>query len=507
MIDTQHCEQWKRLSPRMLLVHPSYELLRELPLLIAVVVFSPPLGNRVWLVALIGLIAGVGVTRWFTTTYRIEPDPETGRIQLRTGLLRRRVLSVPRNRIRSVQTDAGLLHRMLGLTVLRVSTGQNAAGDDTFELNALRSADVPVLRAQLLAHAGQPVLAADPATPATELARWRPSWLRYSPLSLSGLALAAAAVGALYQSAIWPAVQTSVIRPSWIDAAERAGVGRTLTVIAAVLVVVSMALAVLRSLVTYGNLLLTRSTGPKGEVLVLRYGVLRVREHNYDMRRLRGGTLRQPLLVRLFGGARLDAAMTGVTGEGESSILLPPCPSAVAEQVLASLVADPDAVSGPLRRHGPAATRRRWTRALLLPLGVGSGLAAATAFAAVPLWCWPAWAALTVLGAMLAADRAHALGHRVDEHWLSARTGSWERRRYCVATAGIVGWTVRQSWFQRRAKVATLIAATAAGVKAYRVVDVPQQWAWSVAAQASPWVADSAWARPNSAGGGSGGTR
>jgi putative membrane protein len=94
--------------------------------------------------------------------------------------------------------------------------------------------------------------------------------------------------------------------------------------------------------------------------------------------------------------------------------------------------------------------------------------------------------------AALAADRARVLGHRVDERWLSARTGSWEQRRYCIATAGIVGWTVRQSWFQRRAGLATLIAATAAGVKAYRVVDVPQDWAWSVIAQASPWLADSA---------------
>jgi putative membrane protein len=97
--------------------------------------------------------------------------------------------------------------------------------------------------------------------------------------------------------------------------------------------------------------------------------------------------------------------------------------------------------------------------------------------------------------ALLAADRAGALGHRVDPQWLSARTGSWEQRRYCIATAGIIAWTVRQSWFQRRAGVATLIAATAAGVKAYRVVDVPEEWAWSVAAQASPWVADSVWAR------------
>lgn len=79
--------------------------------------------------------------------------------------------------------------------------------------------------------------------------------------------------------------------------------------------------------------------------------------------------------------------------------------------------------------------------------------------------------ALTVGAALLAADRARVLGHRVDARWLTARTGSWEQRRYAISTDGIIGWTVRQSWFQRRAGVATLIAATAAGVKAYRVID------------------------------------
>lgn len=487
---------WQRLSPRMLLVHPLHEVLRELPLLIAVVVFGSATDNRDWVLAVIGVIAVVGVTRWFTTSYRIEPDPEAGRVQLRSGLLRRKVLSVPRNRIRSVETDARLLHRLLGLTVLRVSTGQRAATADTaFELNAVDSAQAPGLRAMLLAHTGQPVPTPTEPARATVLARWRPSWLRYSPLSLSGLVMVGAAVGALYQSGVWAALQQSPVSRSWLEAAERFVLQHGVTLIAAVLVAVAMLLAVLRSLITYGNLVLTRSAGAAGDVLVLRYGLLRVREHSYDMRRLRGGTLRRPLLVRVFGGARLDAAMTGITGEGESSILLPPCPRATAEEVLTGLIGDPAVVSGPVRRHGPAATRRRWTRALLVPMAAGAGLAAAAAVGDVPQWCWPAWAAMTVGAALLAADRARALGHRVDAHWLSARTGSWEQRRYCISTAGIVGWTVRQSWFQRRAGVATLIAATAAGVKAYRVIDVPQEWAWSVAAQASPWVAQSRWTR------------
>ena len=152
-------------------------------------------------------------------------------------------------------------------------------------------------------------------------------------------------------------------------------------------------------------------------------------------------------------------------------------------------------MSGPVHAHGPAATRRRWTRALALPAVAAVALIVAAQFVTVPIWAWIALAVLTLCSALLAADRSRALGHRVDDSWLVARAGSVERRRDCIAAAGIIGWTVRQTFLQRRAGVATLVAATAAGVKQYQVLDVPAELAWSIAATASPWVADSEWAR------------
>jgi putative membrane protein len=187
--------------------------------------------------------------------------------------------------------------------------------------------------------------------------------------------------------------------------------------------------------------------------------------------------------------------MTGVHGAGESSILLPPCPVATAESVLTGLVGNSDVVTGPLRGHGRRAAARRWTRALGLPALAGVALAVLTATLGAPVWLWPAWVVVMAGCALLAGDRVRALGHRVDSRWLVAGGGSLERRRDCLATAGIIGWTVRQSPFQRRAGVATLVAATAAGTKRYPVIDVPENQVWAVAAQASPWVADSVWAR------------
>jgi putative membrane protein len=488
---------WRRLSPRMLLVHPVHDLLRQLPLLVGSIVLGSATNNPLWSLLGLALIVGFGVARWFTTTYRIDDEE----VQLRTGVLRRNALSVPRNRIRSVQTDARLLHRLLGLTVLRVSTGQETKGDNVFELDAVEADQVPRLRGILLAGSTQSAPSTgDDATaalpPAVVLARWAPSWLRYSPLSLSGLLMIAAAVGLTYQAGFGAALQRSHAAESGVEAAQRFGVLASVSVLVVGVVLASVLLAVARSLLTYGNLVLSRQDGSDAGALHLTHGLLRVREHTYDMRRLRGGSLREPLLVRALGGARLDAVMTGVDGAGESSLLLPPCPAATAHGVLTALVDDAAqdwVATGPLHGHGPAAARRRWTRGLLLPALALIALAVLAGTVGVAVWVWPVWVVLTACCALLAADRVRALGHRVAGNWLVTRRGSVERRRDCIETPGIIGWTVRQTWFQRRAKVATLVAATAAGTKRYEVVDIPAESAWATAARASSWIADCAW--------------
>lgn len=474
---------WRRLSPRMLLVHPIHQLLGQLPLLIGAVVLGTATGDAKWSIAVVALMIGYGIAQWYTTTYRIDAE----QLQRRDGVLSRRVLALPRNRIRSVSTDARLLHRLLGLVVVKVGTGLEGAGDTQFELDAIPVGEVAALRALLLAE-----VPAEVVSPPQEqvLARWQPAWLRYSPLSFTGLAMIVGAVGVVYQTGVVAVLRDSALARAGLDLAERLGVVAAVAVAAAVMLAASVLLSVGRSLVTYGNLLLSR----RDEVLHLAHGLLRLREHAYDVARLRGVTLREPLLVRLFGGARLDAVMTGVNGAGEASLLLPPCPRDTGERVLAELTA-PVVVEGALRPHGRAAVRRRWTKAFTFPALVLVALVVWEAWGSVPAWLWVALALFGVASGWLAFDRARALGHRVGDGWLVTRAGSLDRRRDGLAVDGIIGWTVRQTVFQRRAGVATLVAATAAGVKAYRVLDVPEELAWDVAAAASPWVADGEWVR------------
>ncbi len=446
----------------MLLVHPVHEVVRQLPLLIGSVVLGSATGNSLWSVAALVLLVVFGVARWFTTTYRIDAE----QIQRREGVLQRKVLSVPRNRIRSVSTDARLLHRLLGLTVVKVSTGQEAKGDAEFALDAVRSDEVAGLRAILLADSRRPAWPPPTSKQAPRervLARWQPSWLRYSPLSFTGLAMIAAAVGVVYQTGAVAALEDSRLataRTRRRRAARRrrhrgrggarradrlgAAVGRTFA-----------------GHVRQPGAVAARRRGRRKECCTSQHGLLRVREHTFDMRRLRGGTIREPLLVRMFGGARLDAVMTGVDGSGEASLLLPPCPVATAEGVLTELIGRSDVVSR--RAARPRAGRH--------PQALDAGPDASRAARGRAGRAWQFVAAVPAMG----VDAVR----RVDRRWrvpgrrpgprarpsggrrLAGRpAGSLDRRRDCISAAGIIGWTVRQTLFQRRAGVATLIAAT-----------------------------------------------
>ena len=76
---------WQRLSPRMLLVHPVHEVIRQLPLLVSSALLGSATGNPAWLLFGLVSVVGLGLARWFTTSYRIDADE----VVLRTGVLQR----------------------------------------------------------------------------------------------------------------------------------------------------------------------------------------------------------------------------------------------------------------------------------------------------------------------------------------------------------------------------------------------------------------------------------
>jgi putative membrane protein len=479
---------WLWLSPRSLVVRPVTDLIRFIPVLVGVLFFGSARGSgSYWGFGFAALAIVTSLVRYCTTRYRITAE----RIYLRHGLLNQEVLSVSLDRIRSVDLSAHVLYRVLDLRRVMVGTGRNDRREgENIRLDALRRADAEALRAALLT--APP--AAAPRTEATthastELARLHPAWVRYAPLTLTGLVIVGVVIGSGFQvidathldpGAIGP-VHRLAVRFGDLPAAQQVIAG---ALAAAILL---MALSVAGYVALFWNFRLSR---PDPGVLRVSRGLLSTRTTTIDTRRLRGAELSEPLLLRLAGGARCLAITTGLrVGHGAErggSLLLPPAPRAAARDVAAAVLQVPaDLFTGALTRHGPAARRRRYVRALGGAVAVIAVAAALAIAGIVPAWA----AALALIGlplaAALAADRYASLGHRLAGGWLITATGTLVRRRSVLSVDGIIGWRIHQSWFQRRQGLVSLAATTAAGRQHYVAHDIPVGEALAVASAAT----------------------
>lgn len=485
--------EWQRLDTRMLLVHPIRELMRFLPALIGLFLAGAASGRGSWFqLAAIVIPIGLGLAKYYTTRYRIHAD----RVELKRGLLSTHILSTPLDRVRTVDLTASPVHRVLGLSTVRIGTGTAAKlGEDGLDLDGLPAGRARALRAQLLTSiASAPV--ADPATgePAPVVAgerlvaRFEPGWLRYAPFTSAGFVLVAGILGAGSQL---------VDGLGLFDDFDGEAIDETLTGLGALVVlptaliavgVLAATFSVLGYLVANGNFALSH-TLPDGSWHVRR-GLLTTRETSLDDDRLRGVAIGEPWGLKLVRGGRLSAIVTGLDrSESGSSALLPPTPRALVDRVAADVIGTPDPVHAPLVDHGPRARTRRYTRALLPSLVIA---VVPVVLAVITDLRWLAVLAVLplLLGLGLGFDRARSLGHALVDGWLVARSGSLMRKRELLATDAIIGWNLESTWFQRRAGLATLVATTAGGRQSVTVLDVPESTALDVAATSVPGLLD-----------------
>ncbi|MFF1635073.1 PH domain-containing protein [Leifsonia sp. NPDC058248] len=469
-------EPWRRLNPRMLLVHPLRELIRYLPVLLIALIAGAAGGEPWWAYVLSGLGVVFGILRFFTTTFRITPT----HVQVKSGVLGRRTLSAPRDRIRSVDVDSTLLHRLFGLAVVKVGTGASH-GQDELELNAVALSEVPALRAELLRLAATEDTDDDGTARApANLSGWQPRWVRYAPLTLSGVASIVVVAAAALQLNFFeggiltrlPVVQQGIGWVAHLPLLTTALWG------AGGLIVIASLVAMARYALSYGGFAIHRA---RPTTLHIAHGLLRARQVTLDETRLRGVLLSEPLSLRAAGAASAHAIMTGLGRQrGGVALIAPPGPRDEALRIAAEVLGTSEPLDVPLIEHGPRAHRRRYTRA--------ATFAGVLAFAALVLQLlgivgplvWWAFAVIVPASALIAEDRWRGLGHALQPGWLIARSGSLNRRRAVLATDGIIGWTIRRSFFQRRAGLATLIATTAAGRHRVVIPDLPDSQVWPI---------------------------
>ncbi|MET9950834.1 PH domain-containing protein [Streptomyces sp. NPDC006339] len=482
-------EEWRRLAPRTLLAGAAVLCGvaggAALPATLTLAGSRPLWQAVAWVLAgAVLLVGGGSAADWVRlrrTRYRIGPE----RVDLHTGLLVVTRRSLARERIRSVDLTANPLERLLGLVKVRIGTGEHAGGDSTLELDLVTRAEGERLRRTLLARAAT----GDPGHDGV-LAALDPRWIRYAPLSFVAPLLGGAAAGAVLQVSDWFGVQDTVLH--WIgDRFQDVSLVWTIVDLALLATLVGVIGALGLWIEMWANYRLEREAGG---TLRVRRGLLTARSVSLEERRLRGIELVEPLGVRMVRAARVDAVATGLAQNDDDKHadlknLLPPAPRAVADRVAAQVLREPEPPTGaPLAAHPPAARTRRLRWALWTALGPAAVLAVLGVLLTPVLLYVAAGTAVVLVpaGVVLALDAYRNLGHGVSGAYLVTRSGTVRRSTVALQRSGVIGWTVKQSWFQRRAGVLTLSATTAAGEGAYDILDAGEGQGLAFAAEAVP---------------------
>jgi putative membrane protein len=455
--------------------------------------------------ALAGLTLGLvhHVVRWATFTYRVYDD----RIVLRKQLIGRSTKTIPLERVRGVDVSSGPVHRLFRLAVVHIDAAAGGGGADEAVLNAISQDETARLRYELLGARGErgargelggpelagiapgwdgPLTAAGPA--AAQLVRARRRWYLYAPLSGAYLLTPFALIGSLLGGVYNLSDDFGLITQRRVESFGRHVSGLPLVAGVAALAVIVLAMPVV-SVVVFAlfnwNFTLTSRAG----AIVAERGLLTRRSVTLERRRIRGVELVANPMERLAGVVRLRALVTGLADAAHRGTLLPASPSEVAEEIAGRVLgAVPGSAAGPtapLVRHPEAARARRVVRAVAPPLG-----AAALAGLAGQRWALVTCLALTVLAVPLGLDRYRQLGHALDDVHLAVRSGSLRRRHVIVERRAVVGWQLRQTVFQRRLGLATLVAAVGAGDGEVTALDMAAADAVALARQITPgWVA------------------
>ena len=489
---------WRRLDPRMLLVHPVVELAKFLPVLVGVFVLGSNGNQGWWQLIGVGIPVALGIMRFLTTTFRITPS----QIELKRGLIGRKVLTARLDRVRAVELTSTPIHRILGLAKVEVGTASGAKqDDDKFALDSLPLEAARHLRVALL-HRGDAV-ASDESLPRghdshdaepemsvedEQLLTFDPGWVRYAPLTSSGNVIAAGVL-AVFGQFSEQIGHKFFSDPDLQHSVENLSPGVVIPGAIVAFFVLGAIFSVLGYYVANWGFSLARDS--RGRTFHVRRGLLTSTETSLERERVRGLSVDEPIGLRLAHAGRLYAITTGVSrSESGRTSLVPPAPRTVIDKTGTRVLESSEPLTVPLVQHGPAARRRRWTRALvpavLVPVIV------TVLVLTTPLLVWVVLPSLLAIpiSAFLAFDRYRRLGHGLTDLHLVVRSGSLRGRRDIVQRTGIIGWNLHQSWFQRRAGLVTLVATTAAGSQAYAALDIPESLAIALAHDAVPGLVE-----------------
>jgi putative membrane protein len=449
-------------------------------------------------VAAAALAGLVGLIPWLTTTYRVTGT----HLEVRRGLLNRTRLTARIDRVRSVDLQSTLVHRIVGVTKVSIGTGVD---ESQISLDSLTKEAAAELR-RVLIHGtriddaglvAQPHDAVDRAAADGEIiAKLNWSWIRYAPLNLKNLAIAlggmAALAGFFADALPWDRIWME-LAPNQIESVPLDKVVRVALIAAAVALVAALVVWVVGSCVGYAvrwwGLQVVREGGRDGTVLRRSHGLTSTRVTTVEEAKVRGASSSSGPLIRLAGGADLTLLTTGL--DDNNPAVLPTAPDNIVNALSGNILGE-DALSAPLTAHGSRVRRRYWFHTLRGVVGVAFLSLGAT----VAIWhltgLWLGWIPLAAsmivlaIGLPSAELRYRHLGHALTDRYVVARTGSYSTVTTALETDGIVGWRFTQGPFDRRLGLAQLTAMTAAGREQVDIPDIPLDAAVALTAAATP---------------------
>ncbi|CCH33141.1 PH domain-containing protein [Actinosynnema sp. NPDC047251] len=497
---------WERLSVRMVWVNLVRLVLSIVPGVLATVVLNTPAGP-VWpllIASAIGVFATVlAFLRFLVTRYRVTGD----RVERKSGWLVRQYRYVPRDRIRSVDSSVRLRHRLAGVRVVHIGSGESRS---SFKLDALTIPTAEALRRQLMPDgadepaprpvaeeepgqaAEQSAVEPEPGPPEEVLARFRKPWVLYEMFSVWAIFAFGAPVFGLYWTLQPFGVDLLEIVQGLVDY-ERRGFWWSLALCCAVAYPLGVVVLGLGFVMANWDFALVRTATKGRPALLTRRGLLSTRTVYRDETRIRGLHFKEPLLWRWLGLTRTSVVTTGLKGgsdENGAAGILPRVRLWEAREVAAKvLTGEPSPMEAPLARHPRGALTRRLIWATYGPAALAGVLFWLGATDALPDWAWWIGVALWPVALLAAAFAYLALGHALSGSYLVVRRGAFTRSTVALQNRAVIGWTLRQSIFQRMGRRVTVQIPTPAGERHYVLPDAGTRQALAFVAAATPDLA------------------
>lgn len=471
----------RRLHPLTLLFDIGADLRRAFIPLIAVVFFSrsrPDEWGLVTPLLLVAITTLVALVRYFTFTYRYEPND----LVIRSGVFVRNERHIPYERIQNIDAVQNLGHQLLGVMKVQVQTGAGAEPEAT--LSVLPREALEEMRARAFAGRAAPVAPGEPVAatvtaPEEAATRGSPTapgrvllTIPTRELLLSGfidnrgLVLVLGAIGVLTQLDPLPDIAADRFA-DWIPGVTAADFSlaqltgsRTVMLIASAIIALLLFVRILSTVwaaIRLHDFQLSRH----GDDLRLEYGSFTRVTATIPARRIQTIAIHETVLHRWLGRAALRVTTagggTGASGGAEREWLAPILHRAQIAPLLTELQPGVTLDDVAWRRPHPGAFARVARRSAAIVIAVAGASAFLIAEWAITL------GALLLLRALIRA-RTHIrnLGWAAFDDGIIFR-GGWLRRITTIARySRIQAVELVASPFDRRADMAHVSADTAA---------------------------------------------